>query len=131
MPKKVVSAAPKETFQLMSLRFDIDKAKALCSVKGRPTGRIKLAEMEQWAQFVHIDTAQAMSDDTDVARPLIVATVAQRLIPIDGYDRLYKASRQGAVTMRAFVLSPDETEACAMLSAQEWKFIVSNMSSAV
>ena len=131
MRKPTVKAPPPiEVFELLSVRLNLDKARALCAVPGRPTAPMSIAAVRHWIQFIDIDTERAMSDATDTNVPVIVAIVAQQYIPIVGYHRLYKADRQDAETIEAFILSPEETEECAMMSKRSWYRILRNLSMA-
>jgi hypothetical protein len=68
--------------------------------------------------FFSVNTKAVMSEQIDLARPLLIALIAVEgqerpsAVLIDGLHRLYKAARLGTPKLSAYVLTPDEERLC-------------------
>jgi hypothetical protein len=68
--------------------------------------------------FFSVDTKTVLSDQVDLARPLLIALIAAQgrerpyAALIDGLHRLFKAAWRGIPQLPAYVLTPDEERLC-------------------
>lgn len=64
----------------------------------------------------YVDREYAMSDAVDLSKPLVFGCEnlmgKSMLVLLDGGHRLYKAYHTGADSLRAFLLTAEETEVC-------------------
>lgn len=99
-----------EFFQMLAWRWNITAAKKL--TQGRaPDGKIDPKEWAGMLRLVAISREHAAQVDLSV--PLIVATVPNGgMLIIDGWHRLHKALKIGALELPAVVLTVEEELAC-------------------
>ena len=107
-----------EKFRLLTAAWDIAKAWQMVQA-WTPEERaarlmrrkLPLSMLEQ----VWIDEALAMSDKVDLSVPLLLGQFQNRhsvgCMVLDGWHRVYKASRTRKRTLPAFILTIEETKA--------------------
>jgi hypothetical protein len=126
----------RETFRFLTLNWDIVRALYIvhkCPREAQPIDVAMFAQNygfpfneqgdpggdlpESSNLFFYADPKAARDDRIDTARPVLIALVAlSREKPgammIDGLHRLYKAAWQGQPRLEAYVLTPEEEQAC-------------------
>jgi hypothetical protein len=81
-------------------------------------GGAQVGDSPEESGFFSIDTKTVLSDQVDLARPLLIALISAegRERPyaalIDGLHRLFKAAWRGIPEFPAYVLTPDEERLC-------------------
>ncbi len=127
-----------ETYQFLTLRWDIVKALFLIQQDGRKPDLLAVSSSAKAFGFdrppqlvgerdgkliydsglFHVNLETVMSDQVDLDRPIILAQVKledhrdPHVVLIDGLHRLYKATKQGRETLPCFILSPEEEQSC-------------------
>ena len=113
-----MSSENTEVFTFLSLSFNVTEAQKFVQNK-----KIQFIEIEGLAAYlpdpnskimqgfkVIIDQEKAMSDATDLTKPIILATYKKSHFLIDGWHRLYKAHQLGLVELPGYIINEKQTK---------------------
>src|SRR5262245_56206829 len=86
--------------------YDVRKAKKILKVNNRDFAYVELAQFADLLKQV----AGTSYSGIDYNVPIILIPVGERLVPIDGWSRIMKATQEGLSTLRAVILTEEEKE---------------------
>jgi hypothetical protein len=126
-----------ESYRFLALGWDIVRALYLIEKRPRdpqsidvetfaknygfpfhPEGTVTEDTPLEHSGFFYVDVQTVMSDQIDLARPLLIALMMLEgreqpgAILIDGLNRLFKAARLGVAEITAYVLTSEEEQLC-------------------
>lgn len=128
-----------EKYQVLIVRWDIVRAQFLVFKHPREQTAVNVLQAAQVLGFpthddasatdadgqekpfhglYQVDARAAMSEETDLERPVLLAQVmlpgdtTPSIMQLDGLHRLYKASRTGRPHLPCYLLTPEEEQAC-------------------
>lgn len=103
----------KETFWIIGRKYDVTKAKKLIGSR-EANATVDVEQAKSLFPIINIKVKKAMRDDVDLRVPVILITVTgedgELCLPIDGWHRLYKASKKNVAELPAHKLSLEETK---------------------
>lgn len=106
-----------EWFRFVGVVFDVRKAKRIIHDRPREIDTFNPADLASWIGkpgvlmfgVIGIDWSRALSDEIDLAIPVILAQVKDTLLPIDGWHRIAKANHKKIEELSCVVLSAEES----------------------
>jgi hypothetical protein len=99
----------KEEFRFLAGLFDIAKAKRIIEDKPREIVEINIGESgKQLLALMKIDMTRF--DEIDLTVPIIVASIKEGNLPIDGWHRIAKAVHLGLPFVPGVMLTKEETK---------------------
>jgi hypothetical protein len=104
---ELLTEAPEQTFTFLGKSWNIDAAIEMIKAQNIPSEEFAVSDLASLLGLVRVDKKHATN--ADLSNPVILATLKEGLMLIDGYHRVTKAKNDGIEKLSGYVLDEEQS----------------------